>query len=113
MAVGRKQTFGRFCLVAGRDRGLDTGRGRCCRCAAGEEELAEYAAASPYGLKLAAIVQFARKAEPVLFVHADILWFKDPAELLGAKQDWDNRAVSGRATVTSVGTWPSGIVHRS
>ena len=56
--------------------------------AAGEEELAQYAAASPYGLKLAAIVHNARQPQPVLFVDADILWFKDPAELLGSSQTW-------------------------
>lgn len=55
--------------------------------AAGETELAQYGEASPYGLKLASIVLLARQ-EPVLFVDADILWFKDPAELLGAGQFW-------------------------
>ena len=55
--------------------------------AAGERELAQYAQASPYGLKLASIVLLARR-EPVLFVDADILWFADPAELLGPSQSW-------------------------
>ena len=57
--------------------------------AAGEAELAQYAAASPYGLKLAAIVHTVRESQPVLFVDADILWFKDPAELLGPTQGWN------------------------
>ena len=47
----------------------------------GFPELAEYARESPYGLKLAAIVTQAKK-QPVLFVDADILWFRDPAPLL-------------------------------
>ena len=54
----------------------------------GEEELAQYAAQSPYGLKLSAIVHTARQPQPVLFVDADILWFKDPAPLLGPGQFW-------------------------
>lgn len=56
--------------------------------AAGEDELAQYAAASPYGLKLAAIILGSRKPEPVLFVDADILWFKDPTNVLGSSQQW-------------------------
>lgn len=60
----------------------------CVQCrAAGETELAQYAAASPYGLKLAGIVQQAREG-PVLFVDADILWFRDPAEMLGYPPSW-------------------------
>ena len=55
--------------------------------AAGERELAEYAEVSAYGLKLASIVLLARR-EPVLFVDADILWFKDPAELFGPSDFW-------------------------
>jgi hypothetical protein len=47
----------------------------------GVPELVEYSRESPYGLKLAAIVTQARK-QPVLFVDADVLWFKDPASLL-------------------------------
>jgi len=55
--------------------------------AAGERELAQYAEASPYGLKLASIVLLARQ-EPVLFVDSDILWFADPANLLGPTTSW-------------------------
>src|SRR5262249_6518940 len=55
--------------------------------AAGERELAQYAEASPYGLKLASIVLLARR-EPLLFVDADILWFKDPTGLFGPSQSW-------------------------
>jgi hypothetical protein len=54
----------------------------------GFPELAEYARQSPYGLKLAGIVSLARQ-QPVLFVDADILWFKDPALLLGNPVSWD------------------------
>ena len=55
--------------------------------AAGERELAQYAEVSPYGLKLASIVLLARR-EPVLFVDADILWFKDPTNLFGSSDFW-------------------------
>jgi hypothetical protein len=55
--------------------------------AAGERELAQYAEASPYGLKLASIVLLARR-DPMLFVDADILWFRDPASLLGDSTSW-------------------------
>jgi hypothetical protein len=55
--------------------------------AAGERELAQYAEASPYGLKLASIVLLARR-RPMLFVDADILWFRDPALLLGDPTSW-------------------------
>jgi len=55
---------------------------------AGFRELADYARQSPYGLKLAAIVTQARK-QPVLFVDADILWFKNPASVLGDPTLWD------------------------
>jgi hypothetical protein len=55
--------------------------------AAGERELAQYAGASAWGLKLASIVLLARR-EPVLFVDADILWFADPADLLGPPNLW-------------------------
>lgn len=55
--------------------------------AAGERELAQYAAASAWGLKIASIVLLARR-EPVLFVDADILWFADPADLLGPSDCW-------------------------
>jgi len=55
--------------------------------AAGERELAQYAEASAWGLKLASIVLLARR-EPVLFVDADILWFKDPADLFGPSDFW-------------------------
>jgi hypothetical protein len=54
---------------------------------AGFPDLADYARESPYGLKLAAIVTQARK-QPVLFVDADILWFRDPAPLLGDPALW-------------------------
>lgn len=54
---------------------------------AGFPELAEYARESPYGLKLAAIVTQGKK-QPVLFVDADILWFRDPASLLGNPALW-------------------------
>src|SRR5437867_4346315 len=55
---------------------------------AGFPELADYAEESPYGLKLAAIITQASK-QPVLFVDADILWFRDPAPLLGGPVSWD------------------------
>jgi len=55
--------------------------------AAGERELAQYAEASAYGLKLASIVLLARRG-PLLFVDADILWFKDPADLFGPADFW-------------------------
>jgi hypothetical protein len=55
--------------------------------AAGERELAQYAEASAWGLKVASIVLLARQ-EPVLFVDADILWFKDPADLFGPRDFW-------------------------
>jgi hypothetical protein len=55
--------------------------------AAGEGELAQYAEASAWGLKVASIVLLARR-EPVLFVDADILWFADPADLLGPSDFW-------------------------
>ena len=55
--------------------------------AAGERELAQYAEASGWGLKLASIVLLARR-EPVLFVDADILWFADPTDLLGPSDCW-------------------------
>src|SRR5213592_171542 len=51
-------------------------------------ELADYARGSPYGLKLAAIVVEARK-RPILFVDADILWFRDPLHLLGEPGSWE------------------------
>lgn len=55
--------------------------------AAGERELAQYAEASAWGLKVASIVLLARQ-EPVLFVDADILWFADPADLMGPADLW-------------------------
>ena len=42
---------------------------------------------SPYGLKLSAIVTQAIH-QPVLFVDADILWFRDPMLLLGDPALW-------------------------
>ena len=50
-------------------------------------ELAQYAEASAWGLKVASIVLLARW-EPVLFVDADILWFADPADLFGPSDFW-------------------------
>jgi hypothetical protein len=55
--------------------------------AAGERELARYAEASAWGLKIASIALSARR-QAVLFVDADILWFKDPADLLGTSDSW-------------------------
>ena len=55
--------------------------------AAGVRELAQYAEASAWGLKVASIVLLARW-EPVLFVDADILWFADPADLFGPTDFW-------------------------
>ena len=55
--------------------------------AAGERELAQYARASGWGLKVASIVLLARR-EPMLFVDADILWFADPGDLLGPSDCW-------------------------
>jgi hypothetical protein len=55
--------------------------------AAGERELAQYGEASAWGLKIASIVLLAR-GEPVLFIDADILWFADPADLLGSADGW-------------------------
>ena len=65
-------------------------RPEICQAAssAGFPELADYASQSPYGLKLAAMVIVA-KQRPVLFVDADILWFRDPALLLGPRDSWD------------------------
>ena len=54
---------------------------------AGFPELAKYARESPYGLKLSAIVTQAIH-QPVLFVDADILWFRDPMLLLGDPALW-------------------------
>ena len=54
---------------------------------AGFPELAKYARESPYGLKLSAIVTQAIE-QPVLFVDADILWFRDPILLLGDPAFW-------------------------
>ena len=53
-----------------------------------EHELAQYAEASAWGLKVASIILLARR-QPVLFVDADILWFADPADLLGPSESWD------------------------
>ena len=54
---------------------------------AGFPELAKYARESPYGLKLSTIVTEAIE-QPVLFVDADILWFRDPMLLLGDPALW-------------------------
>jgi hypothetical protein len=71
---GRINVFSRKQIIADAD-------------AAGERELAQYAEASAYGLKLASIVLLARR-EPILFVDADILWFRDPTLLLGNPTSW-------------------------
>src|SRR6266496_1169337 len=65
-------------------------RAEICQAAssAGFSELADYAGQSPYGLKLGAIVTQAKK-RPTIFVDADILWFRDPALLLGDRVSWD------------------------
>jgi hypothetical protein len=55
--------------------------------ATGERELAQYAEASGWGLKVASIVLLADR-QPVLFVDADILWFADPVDLLGPSESW-------------------------
>jgi hypothetical protein len=55
--------------------------------AVGERELAQYAEVSGWGLKLASIVLSARR-QSVLFVDADILWFRDPVDLLGLPHSW-------------------------
>ncbi len=64
-------------------------RQEACQAAsgAGFQELADYARESLYGLKLAAIVTEANQ-KPVLFVDADILWFRDPVLLLGDPAFW-------------------------
>jgi hypothetical protein len=54
---------------------------------AGERELAQYAEASAWGLKVASIVLLGRRG-PVLFVDADMLWFADPSDLLGPSDSW-------------------------
>jgi hypothetical protein len=54
---------------------------------ANEADLAQYAENSPYGLKLAAIILLARR-QPLLFVDADILWFRDPVHLIGLASSW-------------------------
>jgi hypothetical protein len=62
-------------------------RAEICQAAsrAGFPELTHYARESPYGLKLAAIVTKA-KQHPTFFV--DVLWFRDPALLLGDPPLW-------------------------
>jgi hypothetical protein len=73
-------------------------RTEICRAAsvAGFPELADYARESLYGLKLAALVTQARE-QPVLFVDVDILWFRDPASLLGDPVSWNKpRALQER-----------------
>jgi hypothetical protein len=65
-------------------------RAEVCQAAscAGFPELTAYARESPYGLKLAAVVTQANQQRPLLFVDADILWFRDPAPLLGDPVSW-------------------------
>lgn len=55
---------------------------------AGFEKLVNYAKKSPYGLKLATIITQAVDG-PVLFVDADVLWFRDAALFLGDSLLWD------------------------
>ena len=79
---------------------------------AGFSELADYAGQSPYGLKLAAIVTQAKK-RPVIFVDADILWFRDPALLLGRSRcRGTNLERCEKATATNVETWRRGIARQ-
>lgn len=47
----------------------------------GQLQLIKLSEAQPYGIKLAAIILLAQTSE-VLCVDSDILWFKDPAEIL-------------------------------
>jgi len=54
---------------------------------AGFRELADYARESIWGLELAALTTQA-KQHPVLYADTDILWFKDPALLLGDPALW-------------------------
>lgn len=62
----------------------------------GRTQLANYAAAHPFGKKMAAILQYAEDS-PTLWVDSDILFFKDPIAYLpavetglicGATEDW-------------------------
>jgi hypothetical protein len=55
---------------------------------AGLPELAAYARESIWGLELATVVTQA-KHYPVLYADADILWFRDPALLLGDPASWE------------------------
>jgi hypothetical protein len=55
---------------------------------AGFPELADYARESIWGLELATVTTRA-KQRPVLYADADILWFRDPAQLLGDPVSWD------------------------
>src|ERR1044071_7097977 len=60
---------------------------------AGFPELADYARESIWGLELATLTTQA-KQRPVLYADADILWFRDPALLLGDPKSWNRpRAV--------------------
>jgi hypothetical protein len=54
----------------------------------GFSELADYARESIWGLELATVTTQA-KQHPVLYADTDILWFKDPALLLGDPVSWD------------------------
>jgi hypothetical protein len=76
-----------FCWWPGKINVLSRERIIAQADAAGVRELAQYAEASAWGLKVASIVLLARR-EPVLFVDADILWFKDPADLFGPSDFW-------------------------
>jgi hypothetical protein len=51
-------------------------------------ELADYARESIWGLELATVTMQA-KQHPVLYADADILWFRDPALLLGDPVSWE------------------------
>jgi hypothetical protein len=55
---------------------------------AGFPELAYYARESIWGLELATVTTQA-KQRPILYADADILWFRDPALLLGDPVSWD------------------------
>jgi hypothetical protein len=55
---------------------------------AGFPELADYGRQSIWGLELATVTTQA-KQHPVLYADADILWFRDPALLLGEPLSWN------------------------
>ncbi|PYI49673.1 MAG: hypothetical protein DMF10_00840 [Verrucomicrobia bacterium] len=65
-------------------------RQQICEAASAADlpELADYARESIWGLELATVTTQA-KQRPVLYADADILWFRDPALLLGDAVSWD------------------------